>query len=184
VQKFVAIAVCLALLPMPVLAKTKSTGVPVFDVAPSCQEARAFAGDNKNLAYQGCMKDENDARAELVRKWTHFKPQDRSDCVAQGAAPMPSYVEILTCLEMSDEAGALYNPDGSARTKPNPAKQGLSSPAMTAPAGLSPGPVPPPDLAPSSPAPDLAPSPAPGPAQGSEGVPNPEANAPAQKLPE
>jgi hypothetical protein len=180
VQKFVAIAAWLALLPIPVLAKTKSTGVPVFNVAPSCQEARAFAGDNKNLAYQGCMKDENDARAELARKWTHFKPQDRSDCVAQGAAPMPSYVEILTCLEMSEEAGALYNPDGTARANPNTAKQGLSSPAMTAPAGVSPGPVPPPDPAPSSPAPD----PGAGPATGPEGVPNPEANAPAQKLPE
>ena len=179
-QKFVAIAVWLALLPIPVFAKTKPTGVPVFNVAPSCQEARAFAGDNKNLAYQGCMKDENDARAELARKWTHFKPQDRSDCVAQGAAPMPSYVEILTCLEMSEEAGALYNPDGTARANPNTAKQGLSSPAMTAPAGVSPGPVPPPDPAPSTPAPD----PGAGPVEGPEGAPNPEANAPAQKLPE
>jgi hypothetical protein len=25
-------------------------------------------------------------------------------CVAQGASPMPSYVEILKCLELSDEA--------------------------------------------------------------------------------
>jgi hypothetical protein len=28
-------------------------------------------------------------------------------CVTQGASPMPSYVEILTCLELSDEAAPL-----------------------------------------------------------------------------
>ena len=104
------------------------------------------------------MKDENDARAELTRKWAKFKPQDRNDCVAQGAAPMPSYVEILTCLEMSEEAGTLYNPDGTARANPSPAKQGLSSPAMTVPAGIPPAePVPPAVASPSSPVPTPAP---------------------------
>jgi hypothetical protein len=184
VKRLIAVAGCLALLPLLALAKTKSNGVPAFNVAPSCQEARAFAGDNKNLAYQSCMKDENDARAELQRKWTHFKQQDRSDCAAQGATPMPSYVEILTCLEMSDEAGTLYNPDGSARVKPGTAKQGRSSPVTPPPSGLSPGP----DPAPSSPAPDpaagLAPSPAPNLAPNPESVPSPDATAPAQKLPE
>src|ERR1019366_4379342 len=116
-------------------ASVKPERVPVFDVAPSCLQAREYAGVNRNLTYQGCMKDENDARAELVRKWTYFNAGDRKDCVAQGASPMPSYVEILTCLEMSEEANALYNPDGTARANPNTAKQGLSSPAMTAPAG-------------------------------------------------
>jgi hypothetical protein len=170
-QRLGAMLVWIPLLASPVLAKAKPSAVPVFNVAPSCQEARAFVGDNKNLAYQGCMKDENDARAELARKWAHFKPQDRKDCVAQGAAPMPSYVEILTCLEMSDEAGALYNPDGSARAKPDTANNGLSTPAMAAPAGNLPAPVP-------------APNPALIPAPSSDGLSNPEASAPAQKSPE
>jgi hypothetical protein len=80
------------------------------------------------------MKDENDARAELVRKWTHFNAGDRKDCVAQGASPMPSYVEILTCLEMSDEANALYNPDGTARANPDRSIRGLTGPTLPAPA--------------------------------------------------
>jgi hypothetical protein len=185
VKRLIAIAGCLAFLPLSVLAKARSTGVPVFNVAPACQEARAFVGDNKTLAYQSCMKDENDARAELTRKWAKFKPQDRNDCVAQGAAPMPSYVEILTCLEMSEEAGTLYNPDGTARANPGPAKQGLSSPAMMAPAGISPtGPVPPALAAPSSPLPDLGPGSMPSVAPSPENVPSPDAVAPPQKLPE
>jgi hypothetical protein len=132
-QRVVAGLVWIALQALPVLAKAKPDAVPVFNVAPSCLEARAFMGNDQNLAYQGCMKDENDARAELARKWAHFKPEDRRDCVAQGAAPMPSYVEILTCLEMSEEASALYNPDGTARVKPASASQGLSGPNASVP---------------------------------------------------
>jgi hypothetical protein len=150
----------IALLPLADQATAKPNAVPVFNVAPSCLEAREYAGSNRNLTYQGCMKDENEAHAELVRKWAHFKEGDRRDCVAQGAAPMPSYVEILTCLEMSDEAGALYNPDGTARAKPDRATQGLSGPNLPAPSGDLPGPAAPP---------------------GSDGIPKPEDVAPAPK---
>jgi hypothetical protein len=162
-QRLIAGLVWTALLASPGLAKAKLDAAPVFDVAPSCQEARAFAGDDKNLAYKGCMKDESDARAELARKWSHFKAADRGDCVAQGAAPMPSYVEILTCLEMSDEASALYNPDGTARAKPESASQGLSGPQPAMPSGNPPAPV-------ASPGPD--------------GVPKSEISPPAPKLAE
>jgi hypothetical protein len=117
-QGIVAGLIWIAFLALPDPASAKPDGVPRFDVARSCQEARAYVGDDKNLAYRGCMKDENDARAELARKWAHFNPGDRKDCVAQGAAPVPSYVELLTCLEMSEEADALYKPDGTRRDKP------------------------------------------------------------------
>lgn len=130
----------IALLVLPDLASAKPDGVPRFDVARSCREAQAYFGDDKNLAYRGCMKDENDARAELGRKWTNFKPSDRKDCVAQCAAPVPSYVELLTCLEMSAEAEALYAPDGTRREKPQSgAVQGTrgqdqATPSIAAPA--------------------------------------------------
>jgi hypothetical protein len=131
----------IALLVPPNLASAKPDGVPRFDVARSCKDAQAYVGDDKNLAYRGCMKDENDARAQLVQKWTHFKPGDRSDCVAQGAAPVPSYVELLTCLEMSEEAEALYNPDGTRRDKPQGgAVQGKSGQDQAAPSSAAPTP--------------------------------------------
>ena len=142
-QNFVARLIWIALLALPDLASAKPDGVPRFDVARSCNEAQAYTGDDKNLAYRGCMKDENDARAELARKWAHFKPGDRRDCVAQGAAPVPSYVELLTCLEMSDEAEALYKPDGTRRDKPQggavPEKSGQD---QAAPSGAAPAPEP------------------------------------------
>ena len=140
-QNFAAGLIWIALLALPDLASAKPDGVPRFDVARSCNEAQAYTGDDKNLAYRGCMKDENEARAELARKWAHFKPGDRKDCVAQGAAPVPSYVELLTCLEMSEEAEALYKPDGTLRDK----RQGSAVPGkrgqdQAAPSGAAPAP--------------------------------------------
>jgi hypothetical protein len=140
-QGLVAGLIWIALLALPDLASAQPDGVPRFDVARSCKDAQAYVGDDKSLAYRGCMKDENDARAQLVQKWTHFKPGDRKDCVAQGAAPVPSYVELLTCLEMSDEAEALYKPDGTRRDKPHGgAVQGGSGQDQAAPSSAAPAP--------------------------------------------
>ena len=139
----VAGLIWIAILVLPDLASAKPDGMPRFDVDRSCKEARAFVGNDQNLAYKGCMKDENDARAELARKWAHFKPGDRKDCIAQGAAPSPSYVEILTCLEMSDEAEALYKPDGTRRDKPQGgAVQGKSGEGPATPSSAAPAPEP------------------------------------------
>jgi hypothetical protein len=142
-QRVIARLIWIALLALPSPGSAKGDKVPNFDVARSCQEARAYTGDDKDLAYRGCMKDENEARAELARKWAHFKPGDRKDCVAQGAAPVPSYVELLTCLEMSDEAEALYKPDGTRRDKPQggavPEKSGQD---QAAPSSAVPAPEP------------------------------------------
>ena len=140
-QRVIARLIWIALLAPPGSASAKPDEVPHFDVAPSCLEARAYTGDDKNLAFRGCMKDESDARAELARKWTHFKPGDRKDCVAQGAAPVPSYVELLTCFEMSEEAEALYKPDGTLRDKPQDgAVQGKSGQEQAAPSSAAPAP--------------------------------------------
>src|ERR1700730_4120185 len=139
-QRIIERLIWIDLLALPGSASAQPDEVPHFDVARSCQEARAYTGDDKNLAYRGCMKDENDARAELAQKWAHFKPGDRKDCVAHGAAPVPSYVELLTCLEMSEEAEALYKPDGTVRDKPQGAVQGKSGQDQAAPSRDTPAP--------------------------------------------
>ena len=74
------------------------------------------------------------ANIQRVQRLFLSARSDRRDCVAQGANPMPSYVEILTCLEMSEEANALYNPDGTARANPDRSIRGLTGPTLPAPA--------------------------------------------------
>lgn len=109
--------------------------VPKLDVAESCREAQAIAGEDKNLTYKGCMHDERNAEAQLVQRWTRFKAVDRQNCLAQGKAPLPSYVEILTCLEMYDEASMLYRAGSSGAVPPveapvPPAPSGNSTPGL------------------------------------------------------
>jgi hypothetical protein len=94
-------------------AEAVGGGVPKLNVEESCREAQEFGGDDNKLAFKGCMQDENDAFKQLQLNWLRFKPENRSNCLAQGISPMPSYVEILTCIEMYDSAGMLNKPGGS-----------------------------------------------------------------------
>ena len=124
-----------AILASPVVAKTyRGGGAPELNVKGSCSDAQKFStGDDKNNAYKGCMQDEMAAKDQLNKRWSSFKPKDRSDCVEQARAPSPSYVEVLTCLEMdSDAMGNAPKVDG----KPVPQIGGPVAP------GLSTGPVP------------------------------------------
>lgn len=80
-------------------------GLPDLNVKGSCTDAQKFSsGDDKNTAYKGCMQDEMAAKDTLSKRWSSFKPKDRQDCVEQARAPSPSYVEVLTCLEMDADA--------------------------------------------------------------------------------
>jgi hypothetical protein len=110
-RRYALLACSLAGLAAP--AAAVSGGAPKLDVEQSCREAQAFGGDNNNLAYKGCMQDEKDAFAQLQKNWTHYKPTNRSNCLAQGISPMPSYVEILTCIEMYDSGGMSNKPFAS-----------------------------------------------------------------------
>ena len=78
-------------------------GVPELDVKGSCTDAQKFSSqsDNKGGAFKGCMQDEMAARNQLAKSWNTFKPYDKQSCVEQARAPSPSYVEVLTCLEMN-----------------------------------------------------------------------------------
>ena len=107
--------------------------VPNFDVAKSCREAQDIGGDAERLAYKGCMQDENEARKQLVQNWSRFKTADRRNCVAQGAFPMPSYVEILTCIEMYDGGSVLNKGQVAPQLPPPQPTFGGAGPAAVQP---------------------------------------------------
>jgi hypothetical protein len=76
--------------------------VPVLDVAKSCHAAEDYGLNDSKDTYRNCMLDENEARTQLGQKWSKFKLSSRRACVA--VHPIPSYVEMLTCLEMYQDA--------------------------------------------------------------------------------
>ena len=108
-------------------------GVPYLDVKTSCSDAQKFSSGSgdKDTAFKGCMQDEMSAKSELAKRWSSFKGKDKQDCVEQSRNPSPSYVEVLTCLEM--DSGSMQNGGGA---KGGPQIGGPVAPGLTAPTGV------------------------------------------------
>jgi hypothetical protein len=83
--------------------------VPVIDVERSC---KATAATNKAMdldlaqSVQNCLRDENAARQQLAGIWSNYSASIRDRC-AREATITPgtaSYVDLLTCVQMTDPA--------------------------------------------------------------------------------
>ena len=91
---------------LPVLLLSSQTvlaadQVPKFDTGPICRSAGASAvmGTRDTAA---CDRDEITARTTLEKEWSQFTLSDKAHCVRLGTlGGSPSYVELLTCLEMA-----------------------------------------------------------------------------------
>jgi hypothetical protein len=82
-------------------ARASGSRPPDFPVTSSCHAAEEFSGggaDARKKDYESCMRDEATAKDELGKRWSTFKAVDKKHCEEQ--QPNPSYVEMLTCLEM------------------------------------------------------------------------------------
>jgi hypothetical protein len=88
----------------------KADPVPYLNVAKSCREARDFGMSDAQQTFKNCMLDEQEAKDQLVQKWSQFKADARRSCIPD--APAPSYVEMLTCLEMNQQALMPYSGGG------------------------------------------------------------------------
>jgi hypothetical protein len=74
--------------------------MPVFDAAKGCRATNSVAGDR----YDRCIRDENSARDELSKQWSQFSASQRRQCSQEVRGFEPSYVELLTCLQMARDA--------------------------------------------------------------------------------
>ncbi|HET7190478.1 MAG TPA: hypothetical protein VFI98_01070 [Pseudolabrys sp.] len=81
--------------------------VPKFDVEKTCLPAAA-ASVAPGRGSADCQRDENEARAKLDRDWAQYNPGQRAECAQfSKLGSTPSYVELLTCLEMAKQAKEL-----------------------------------------------------------------------------
>jgi hypothetical protein len=75
-------------------------GIPAFNVARNCSAEVASTGIGTGDA--SCTKDETDAKNELDKRWGKYGASDKHACVGESTTGGDqSYVELLTCLEMS-----------------------------------------------------------------------------------
>ena len=78
--------------------------VPKLDVTRSCRAAAMVPGGTM----ESCMKDERSAQTALSGSWTKFAKGDRVSCTQQATVVgLPSYVGLLTCLQMARDARKL-----------------------------------------------------------------------------
>jgi len=99
-------------------------GPPSLNVKPSCEAAadrtamEQTPGTNvRDVA--SCMRDENEARDQLAKEWAQFSRGDQQNCTSiTTTGGIPSYVELLVCLEMIRDAKGYNN--GAATTPSRP----------------------------------------------------------------
>ncbi len=90
------------LLPLVIAA---SDAVPRFNVEPSCKGGLDSPGLNER--YSRCISEEGDARKKLEANWSQYPAGDRTTCSDTARMGTPSYVELLTCLEMAKDAAKM-----------------------------------------------------------------------------
>ena len=78
--------------------------VPKLNIEPSCKTA-GVEGMALGRTKESCLNDENGAKDQLVKDWGTFSAADKSHCLSMvSTGGSPSYVELLSCLEMSRDA--------------------------------------------------------------------------------
>ncbi len=89
-----------AILLMLSIASGAAQQLPTFNIEETCRAAHPLGPEDRD-PYQGCMKDEGAARNELQRQWMRFEAGNRDLCAEETrVGGYPSYVEVLTCLQM------------------------------------------------------------------------------------
>ena len=80
--------------------------LPKLDIKATCRRAQPLSVGEKS-AFQSCMDGEVRAQKQLSHKWSSFKAAARAICTQEtriGGAP--SFVELITCLELDQQAAA------------------------------------------------------------------------------
>ena len=77
--------------------------LPAFDIARSCKlDVAATTGLSVDQSAKGFVNDENRARKQLASRWSKFSAASKAQCIPQESiGGTPSYVSLLTCLQMN-----------------------------------------------------------------------------------
>ena len=108
------------MIPVMALALVSQLVVAIADDAPRLNLEPVCHGINRQGGldlepnqsapedFDSCMKSEMAIRDQLVEQWSTFKASDKSNCIGEtNAGGMPSYTDLLTCLQMAMDASKL-----------------------------------------------------------------------------
>src|SRR5262245_51414326 len=75
--------------------------VPRYDVKSTCRGAIKLTADtSQGRTEKNCLAGEEAARKNLAKDWLQFPSLERLQCESTLAPGSPSYVQLLSCLEM------------------------------------------------------------------------------------
>jgi hypothetical protein len=82
--------------------------VPVINVEKTCKDSMA-ANNEANIVlaqpFENCMRDENDAKQRVNAIWSTYPAPVRERCEREATLlGEGSYVDLLTCMQMTDPA--------------------------------------------------------------------------------
>ena len=123
----------------PARARASGGSVPNLDIQSGCRSL-AHYDPGKTVNFDGCIKEELDARGKLQKSW-HSVPADRRDqCLHLVTPPaLPSYIGLQGCLTIAHDAEELAKKD---RASPSgeqlPSGGGQTRPPQAAKAGRLP----------------------------------------------
>ena len=84
--------------------RQSGTGTQHRTQLPTAAEAAVAPNRDADV----CKRDELSARGKLNDEWSQFTPAQKTRCVSlTGLGGSPSYVELLTCLELAKAAKEL-----------------------------------------------------------------------------
>jgi hypothetical protein len=88
--------------------------VPVINVERTCKETAATdkaMGLDLAQPVEKCMSDENAAREQLAAVWSNYSASVRDRCAQEATlVGLGSYVDLLTCMQMTDPANLTPTP--------------------------------------------------------------------------
>jgi hypothetical protein len=95
----------------PQNVRARAGGPPKLEVGTSCAAAglgAAVLGRDK----KACLGDETTAQDSLKQNWSKYSAPDKTDCVGMvTTGGPPSYVELLSCVEILRDARNIRNAD-------------------------------------------------------------------------
>lgn len=86
------------------LVTAVADAVPKLDIEKTCSAAsRSGAAGNDQAATNGCLRSEREARDDLGKRWSSFSAAAKRQCTEETriGGNFPSYVELITCLELA-----------------------------------------------------------------------------------
>jgi hypothetical protein len=102
-----ATTIVLAVIPLGLqVVSALADGPPKLNIGSSC-DAAAKGAVSAGRDKEACLGDELDAQEMLARNWAEYSRAHKTQCVAMTTQGGPSYVELISCLDIMRDADAI-----------------------------------------------------------------------------